>query len=172
MAPPKYDDLGKDAKDLLSKNYHFGVAKFEGKSSAANKTEFVADLTHNPETDAVDASLETKWKGKDALQGLTFSEKFAINNNALSCKLTYDNIKNLVLDAEASFKRSTGDKGAKVKAAYQSEYLHAVGDMDLDFAGPTINGSAVFGYKNMFAGYQASYDTANANLLPTMWHSV
>jgi len=165
MAPPKFADLGKDAKDLLSKNYHFGVAKFEGKSSSANRTEFVADLTHNPETDAVDASLETKWKGKDCLQGLTFSEKFATNNNALFCKLTYDNIKNLVLDAEASFKRSTGDKGAKMKAAYQSEYLHAVGDIDLDFAGPTLNGSAVLGYKDWFAGYQSSYDTANSKML-------
>jgi len=166
MAPPKYDDLGKDAKDLLGKNYHFGVAKFEGKSTSANKTEFVANLTHNPENDTVESSLETKWKPrKDCLKGLTFSEKFATNNNSLFCKLSYDNIKNLVLDAEASFKRSTGDKGLKVKGAYQSEYLHAVGDVDLDFAGPTVHGSAVFGYKNMLAGYQASYDTANSKLV-------
>ena len=36
MAPPKYADLGKDAKDLLNKNYHFGVVKLEGKTCAAN----------------------------------------------------------------------------------------------------------------------------------------
>ena len=49
MAPPKFADLGKDAKDLLNKNYHIGLCKVEGKSKAANgKTEFVTDLTHNP----------------------------------------------------------------------------------------------------------------------------
>lgn len=166
MAPPKYDDLGKDAKDLLSKNYHFGITKFEGKTNAANGTTgFNADLTHNPETGAVDASLETKWKNFAQLKGLQVSEKFSTSNNAILSKLTYDNISNLSLEAETSFKPSTGDKTAKVKATHQSEFLHAVGDVDIDFAGPTINASAVFGYKGGLAGYQASYDTANSKLL-------
>lgn len=166
MAPPKFDDLGKDAKDLLSKNYHIGVCKLEGKSKAANgKTEFITDLTHSPEKGTVAASLETKWKvTNDCLKGLSFSEKFNTSNNAIFSKLTYDNIKNLTLDAEATFTPNTGEKSAKVKVAHQSEHLHANGDVDLDFAGPTLNASAVFGYKNIFAGYQASYDTANSKL--------
>lgn len=36
MAPPKYDDLGKEAKDLINKNFHFGVVKLEGKTKAKN----------------------------------------------------------------------------------------------------------------------------------------
>jgi len=166
MAPSKYDDLGKEAKDLLSKNYHIGIMKFEGKTCAANGTTgFVADLTHNPETDAVDASLETKWKNLLQVQGLSCSEKFSTTSNAILSKFTYDNITNLVLDAETSFKPSTGEKSAKLKAAHQSEYLHANGTMDLDFAGPTLHASAVFGYKGCLAGYQASYDTANSKLI-------
>lgn len=166
MAPPKYDDLGKDAKDLLSKNYHFGITKLEGKTCAANGTTgFAADLTHNPEADTVDASLETKWKSFLNVKGLQCSEKFNMTSNAIISKFTYDNIANLVLDAETSFKPSTGEKSAKVKAAHQSEHLHANGDLDLNLAGPTIHASAVFGYKGLFAGYQASYDTANTKLV-------
>ena len=36
MAPPKFDDLGKEAKDLINKNFHFGTIKVEGKTKAKN----------------------------------------------------------------------------------------------------------------------------------------
>lgn len=36
MAPPKFDDLGKEAKDLCNKNFHFGVIKLEGKTKTKN----------------------------------------------------------------------------------------------------------------------------------------
>jgi len=163
MAPPKYADLGKDAKDLLNKNYHIGVVKLEGKTAAANgKTEFVVDGTHNPDSGAVGASLETKWKLPE--YGLTFSEKWNTENVIFS-NLTCEKIANLKFDAEATFAPVTGKKSAKCKVAHQSEYLHALGDVDLDFAGPTVNGSAVFGYNNLYAGYEASYDTANSKLV-------
>jgi len=167
MAPPKFADLGKDAKDLLSKNYHIGLCKVEGKSKAANgKTEFVTDLTHNPAKGTVEASLETKWKvSNDLFKGLSFSEKFNAKDNSIFSKLSYEHTPtNLALDAEATFSPNTGEKTAKVKVAHQSDYLHANGDVDLDFAGPVLNACAVIGYNNILAGYQASYDTANSKL--------
>ena len=36
MAPPKFDDLGKEARDLINKNYHFNVIKLEGKTKTKN----------------------------------------------------------------------------------------------------------------------------------------
>lgn len=36
MIPPKFDDLGKEAKDLINKNFHFGVIKLEGKTKTKN----------------------------------------------------------------------------------------------------------------------------------------
>ena len=36
MAPAKFGDLGKEAKDLINKNFHFGVIKFEGKTKTKN----------------------------------------------------------------------------------------------------------------------------------------
>ena len=43
MAPAKFGDLGKEAKDLINKNFHFGVIKFEGKTKTKNG---VVRITH------------------------------------------------------------------------------------------------------------------------------
>ena len=37
-------------------------------------------------------------------------------------------------------------KSGQIKSEYQREYLHSNLDVDFDFAGPTINGSAVAGF--------------------------
>jgi len=162
MAPPKYDDLGKDSKDLLNKSYNFGAIKLEGKTLAANgKTEFVSEFTHDyTESGAVGATLESKWKGLP--YGLSISEKWNTQNVILS-KITCDKIANLTLDGEVTFAPSTGKKSAKVKATHQSVYTNVVGDVDL-LSGPAVNLSAVFGYGGLLAGYQASYDTGNSKL--------
>jgi len=163
MAPPKFEDLGKDAKDLLSKSYNVGEIKLEGKTMAANETtEFVSNLTHNTESGAVGATLETKWKHPP--YGVLFTEKWNTDNVIMS-KLTYDQIANLTLDAEATFEPVTGKKSSKVKASHVSNHSNVIGDIDLDFAGPTVNLSGVFGYGGWHAGYQASYDTANSKLV-------
>ena len=47
MAPPKFDDLGKEAKDLINKNFHFGVIKLEGKTKAKNGVVSISILNHN-----------------------------------------------------------------------------------------------------------------------------
>lgn len=163
MAPSKYDDLGKEAKDLINKNYHFGVVKLEGKTKAKNGVDFTVDGTNNTDTGNVTASLETKWKHSD--YGVTFSEKWN-TDNVIATSISIDNakLKGLKVDLDTTFAPITGKKSLKVKAAHQSDYLHANGDVDFDIAGPTVNGSAVFAYKGWHAGYQASYDTANSKL--------
>ena len=47
MAPPKYDDLGKEAKDLINKNFHFGVIKLEGKTKAKNGVVSLIELNND-----------------------------------------------------------------------------------------------------------------------------
>lgn len=163
MAPPKYDDLGKEAKDLINKNFHFGVVKVEGKTKTKNGVEFNVEQTHYTDTGSILGHLETKFKWAE--YGLTFSEKCKTNNEITST-ISIDNklAKGLKIDFDTSFAPVTGKKTAKVKSAYQHENVHTTCDVDFDFAGPTINGSAVFGYKGWHAGYQASYDTANSAL--------
>ena len=42
MAPPSYADIGKQARDVFGKGYHFGLVKLEVKSKSANGIEFTA----------------------------------------------------------------------------------------------------------------------------------
>jgi len=70
----------------------------------------------------------------------------------------------LKIDFDTTFAPITGKKTAKVKTAYKHDNVHATGDIDLNFAGPSINGSAVFAYNGWHAGYQACYDTGAAKM--------
>ena len=36
-------------------------------------------------------------------------------------------------------------KSANIKSAYKQDYFHGTGDVDFDFAGPTVQASAVVG---------------------------
>lgn len=164
MAPPKFDDLGKEAKDLINKNFHFGVIKCEARTKASNGVDFTTEGSHNTDTGNVAGSLETKFKYAD--YGVTFSEKWNTDNIIATSISVDDKIANgLKVDFDTTFAPITGKKSAKVKAAYKGcEFLHTTADVDFDFAGPTIHGSGVFAYKGWHAGYQASYDTANSKL--------
>jgi len=165
MAPPKFDDLGKEARDLINKNFNFGIVKLESKTKATNGVDFTTEGAHNTDSGNVAGSLETKCKYAD--YGVTFSEKWS-TDNVIATKISVDNkfAKGLNVDFESTFAPITGKKSAKVKTAYQScDYLHTTADIDADFAGPTIHGSGVFAYNGWHAGYQASYDTANSKLV-------
>ena len=163
MAPPKFDDLGKEAKDLINKNFHFGTIKVEGKTKAKNGVEFVTDGTHNTDTGSITGGLETKFKYEE--YGVTFTEKWN-TDNLISTSISIDDkiAKGLKLDFDTTFTPNSGKKTAKVKSAFKHDYIHTTTDVDFDFAGPTVHGSGVFGYKGWLAGYQASYDTANSKL--------
>jgi len=62
MAPPKYADLGKEAKDLINKNFHFGVIKFEGKTKT--KSEVVSFTNTNFQHSTIRFKGKRKWYGK------------------------------------------------------------------------------------------------------------
>ncbi|XP_002167561.1 voltage-dependent anion-selective channel protein 2 [Hydra vulgaris] len=163
MAPQKFDDLGKEARDLIQKNFHFGVFKLEAKTKAKNGVEFTAEGSHTTDTGNVAGSLETKFKYAD--YGLTFSEKWS-TDNVIATTISIDNkiAQGVKVDFDTTFAPVTGKKSAKVKSAYAHENLHATTDIDFDFAGPTVHGSAVFAYKGFHAGYQASFNSANSKL--------
>jgi len=166
MAPQKYADLGKEARDLISKNFHFGAVKLEAKTKGENGVHFTTEGSHNTDTGNVAASLETKFKY--APYGVTFTEKWN-TDNVISSTIALENTKveGLKIDLDTTFAPFTGKKSAKVKTAYQhSDFLHATADVDFaDLTGPTLHGSGVLAYKGWHGGYQASYDIANSKLL-------
>ena len=62
MTPPVYADVGKPARDLFSKGYHFGLLKLECKTKTPSGVEFTADMTNNSDTNKVAGNCEVKFK--------------------------------------------------------------------------------------------------------------
>lgn len=65
MAPPVYADLGKSARDVFGKGYHFGVLKLECKSKTSTGVEITAGGNNALESGKVAGNLETKYKVKE-----------------------------------------------------------------------------------------------------------
>jgi len=162
--PPKYDDLGKESRDVFGKGYGVGFVKFDLKTKTKNGVEFNTSGSSNNDTGKVSGSLETKYKYSD--YGISFSEKWT-TENILSSEITVEDqiAKGLKLTFDTSFAPNTGKKAAKIKSAYKQDYFHSTADIDFDFAGPTVQASAVVGYEGWIAGYQAAYDTGKSKLI-------
>lgn len=62
MSPPSYNDLGKNARDIFSKGYHFGLLKLDCKTKTKSGVEFTSGGSSNQDTGKVFGSLETKYK--------------------------------------------------------------------------------------------------------------
>merc|ERR1712212_1421905 len=87
MAPPSYSDIGKQARDVFGKGYHFGLVKLEVKSKSANGIEFTAGCNSTMDAGKVTGSLETKYKCND--YGLNVTEKWN-TDNSLNTTVDYE----------------------------------------------------------------------------------
>lgn len=163
MAPPAYSDLGKSAKDVFSKGYNWGFFKLDGKSKTSKGVEFKTTLNSNRDTGKVAGNLETKYKWSE--YGLTFTEKWN-TENVLNTEIKIEDqlADGLELAFNTSFAPQTGKKSGSVKTGYKHDYLALNCDVDFDFAGPTVHGSAVLGYEGWLAGYQMSFDSSKSKL--------
>eukprot|EP00075_Anas_platyrhynchos_P014016 XP_027303269.1 voltage-dependent anion-selective channel protein 2-like [Anas platyrhynchos] len=161
--PPSYADLGKSARDTFNKGYGFGLVKLDVKTKSASGVEFTTSGSSNTDTGKVNGSLETKYKWAE--YGLTFTEK-RNTDNTLGTEIAIEDqiAKGLKLTFDTTFSPNTGKKSGKIKSAYKRECLNLGCDVDFDFAGPAIHGSAVFGYEGWLAGYQMTFDSAKAKL--------
>jgi len=164
MAPPAYSDLGKSARDIFGKGYHFGLWKLDCKTKTDTGVEFATSGHSNQDTGKVFGSLETKYKVPE--YGLTFSERWN-TDNTLSTDVTHTDklLKGLKLTFEGSFAPQSGNKNGKVKASYGHDLVQVNSDVNLDLAGPLINASAVVGWEGWLAGYQTAFDTQKAKLV-------
>ena len=62
MSPPGYGDLGKSAKDVFGKGYHFGLLKLDVKTKTDSGVEFKTEGSSNTDSGKVAGALETKYK--------------------------------------------------------------------------------------------------------------
>ncbi|XP_023022754.2 voltage-dependent anion-selective channel isoform X2 [Leptinotarsa decemlineata] len=163
MSPPPYSDLGKRAKDVFNKGYHFGLIKLDCKTKTGGGVEFNTGGTSNQESGKVSGSLETKYKVKD--YGLTFTEKWN-TDNTLGTEIAVQDqlLKGLKVSGDVSFSPQTGYKSGRVKTAFVNERVAANADVDLDTNGPVVSASAVVGHQGWLAGYQAAFDSQKSKL--------
>lgn len=163
MAPTTYGDLGKSARDVFGKGYHFSLMKLELKTKTASGVEFTSSGSSNTDSGKVDGSLETKYKFAE--YGTTFTEKWNTNNQLSTTIDVQDKIlQGLKLTFDSEFSPQTGAKSGKVKAEYKHDLVTANSDVDINLGGPLVNASAVVGHKGWLAGYQLAFDTGKSKL--------
>ncbi|CAB0037970.1 unnamed protein product [Trichogramma brassicae] len=158
MAPPTYGDLGKNARDVFGKGYHFGLLKLDVKTKTDSGVEFSSGGVSNQDTGKVFGTLESKYKIKE--YGLTFVEKWN-TDNTLGADITLADkpLQGLTIGYSSTFSPQTGNKTGKLKTTYKHENIAATADFDLSLsAGPLINASAVVGYQSkIFIHYNIFY---------------
>lgn len=158
MAPPVFGDLGKSAKDVFGKGFHFGEVKLDVKTKAANGLEISCGGTSKLETGVVAGNIETKYKCKD--YGVTITDKWTTDNKLNATIDVEDQIlKGLKLTFDSTFAPQTGEKCGKIKSVYKHDLVSVNADMDMNMAGPTVNASAVVGQAGWLAGYSLGYST-------------
>ncbi|XP_012278289.1 voltage-dependent anion-selective channel [Orussus abietinus] len=164
MAPPTYGDLGKSARDVFSKGYHFGLFKLDVKTKNASGVEFNSGGISNQDSGKVFGALETKYKIKE--YGLTFSEKWNTDNTLGSEIIIADKLlQGLSIGYSCTFSPQTGSKSGKLKTTYKHEHVSTNADFDLSLTtGPLVHASAVVGYQGWLAGYQATFDSQRSKL--------
>ena len=78
MAPPKFGDLGKGAKDLIGKDYHHPLTKVELNSKTSNDVALKAAIDKNNTSNEIKGNFEAKFAYKPL--NATITEKFNTSN--------------------------------------------------------------------------------------------
>ncbi|XP_037046438.1 voltage-dependent anion-selective channel-like [Bradysia coprophila] len=164
--PPSFSDLGRQARDVFSKGYNFGLWKLDCKLKTESGLQFSTGGHSNNDTGKVFGSLETKSKIND--YGLTISEKWT-THNMLYTDITHTDkfIQGLKLIFEGSFSPQSGNKNGKVKASFSHDHFKTDTDMNINLAGPLITVSNVVGYGAWLFGSQHVFDCQKAKLFGT-----
>lgn len=163
MAPPTYGDLGKSARDVFGKGYHFGLIKLEAKTKTESGIEFTTGGTSALDSGKVNGSFESKYRCKD--YGLTFTEKWNTDNQLNTIVDVQDQIvRGLKLTLDTTFVPATQSKSGKVKAEMKHDMFTFNSDVDLNTVGPVVNASAVVGHNGVLAGYRMAFDTGKSKL--------
>jgi len=157
--PPKFADLGKDAKDLLNKNFHFGLVKLEGKTKSLGGAELNLNANQNVEADIVNGDLEIK----HVHELFTIKEKIT-SDPTLNTNIAFDKLcQGLKADLDVKLWPASGKKGVRLNSSYKHEWFNSTHDVDIT-TGPTIHASAVTGYNGFLLGGSCAYDAASSQL--------
>jgi len=162
MAPPAFSDLGKEAKDVLNKNYHLGVVKLDVKTKTPLGIEFNLNGVSNNDTGKVTAFLESKhgWNN----YGVTLKEKWNADNTlSTDVSLKDAGLKGLELGATGYFAPQTGRKNGTLKGAFKNDMLHLKSDLNVDHSNSVLKSSLVLQHQNLLCGLECGFEPNKDN---------
>uniref|UniRef100_A0A2K5Q6Z7 Non-selective voltage-gated ion channel VDAC2 n=1 Tax=Cebus imitator TaxID=2715852 RepID=A0A2K5Q6Z7_CEBIM len=141
----------------------FWVGETGCETKSCSGVEFSTSGSFNRDTGKVTGTLENKCKWCE--YGLTFTEKWN-TDNVLGTEIAVEDqiCQGLKLTFDTTFSPNTGKKSGKIKLSYKRECINLGCDVDFDFAGPAIHGSAVFGYEVWLAGFHMTFDSTKSKL--------
>ncbi|KAL0073418.1 eukaryotic porin/Tom40 [Phycomyces blakesleeanus] len=159
--PVAYNDIGKSAKDLLSKDYPVGGVKLEVKTTAINGVVFKVNGQRDNKSGHIVGDIETKYANKP--NGLTFTEAWTSSNH-LNGKIELDNniAKGLKLELSTSLLPSIKEKAAKVNAIYKQPNVHTVASLDVFKSHFSVN--SVVGQKGFLVGGEVAYNVLEGKI--------
>ncbi|KAI8146526.1 eukaryotic porin/Tom40 [Fennellomyces sp. T-0311] len=159
--PVAFNDIGKPAKDLLSKDYPIGGVKLEVKTTAPNGVTFKVNGQRDNKTGIIVGDLETKYADKS--KGVTFTEAWTTSNH-LNGKIELENnlAKGLKLELLTSLLPSVNEKGAKINATYKQPNVHTVATLDVFKTNFSVN--SVVGRQGFLAGGEVSYNVLDGKI--------
>lgn len=161
MAPPKFDDLGKSARDLFSKGYNFGFMKVTTETKSQDgQIEIGTGATHNIATGRLLGSVDFKYKLDK--YGLSVKEKWNTDNLITTETTIQDQLakgtKVIIESAHSPVSKMSG----RIKAEYKHDKV--VTDLVLDPLNKTSILSSVFAHQDYLVGGQVHLDL-NQNAL-------
>ncbi|KAI9031523.1 eukaryotic porin/Tom40 [Phycomyces nitens] len=159
--PVAFNDIGKSAKDLLSKDYPIGGVKLEVKTTAPNGVTFKVNGQRDNKTGIIVGDLETKYA--DKANGLAFTEAWTTSNH-LNGKIELENnlAKGLKLELLTSLLPSVNEKAAKINATYKQPNVHTVATLDVFKTHFSVN--SVVGRDGFLVGGEVAYSVLDGKI--------
>lgn len=158
MAPPKFGDLGKGAKDLIGKDYHHPLTKVELNSKTSNDVALKAAIDKNNTSNEIKGNFEAKFAYKPL--NATITEKFN-TSNVISQVITFaDKGKKIEIDTSYALEKGVFNGRVTSEAMANNYHAHAV----VDLQSQSVVGSSVFQYENLYFGAQTCFDYQKGGL--------
>jgi len=162
--PPSYSDLGKSARDLFNKGFHFGISKLEVKSRTSTGLQLTSGGQLYGDTGKVNAFLESKSGPSSNGLGVTF--KWNTDNVINTTWEVKDKLlKGSKFSVDSSHDLSKHSRTGKAKFELINDLASLALDSDLNLAGPIINSSTVVGHNCWLAGMEMTYDANKGKLV-------
>ncbi|VDN17088.1 unnamed protein product [Gongylonema pulchrum] len=164
---PSYIDLGKAARELFTKGYHFGLLRVDAHTKLGDdhEAEFASTAVHTIATGKLAGNFDVKYRIPS--YGVVFTEKWNTENMLGTIIEVQDQFVNgLKLTLDSWYAAHIGKRSARVKAEWVHKNITCNMDVGLD-TGPLMNLSAVTGYRGWLLGFQSTFDVSSSEIKVT-----